>query len=242
MADGKIERPFVKLYRQIWRDPEFLNLDEGPQRAFMALLSQPNITLAGTLPLQFTKWARLAQNSTPETVRDNVLTLDERCFVVADEATEELLIRTVMKNDTLWNKSPKTQLGALRQCLKVESDRIRLVLADEVEQCLDMFVVTEKYDIQSEAKKAVAELRGDAWTDASTDACIEASTDAYRIPHTAELIPQTADLTPHTAKASVALGGGSGGRPSDKCSRHDPPEPNSCVTCRVWQRAHGIRA
>jgi hypothetical protein len=235
MADGKIERPFVKLFRQIWRDPEFLNLDQGQQHMFIALLSQPNITLAGTLPLQFTKWSRLATDSTPETVRDNVLTLDERCFAVADEDTEELLIRTVMKNDTLWNKSPKTQLGALRQCLKIESDRIRLVLADEVEQCLDMFVVTEKYDIRSEAKKAVDELRGHAWLDAGTDACIEADTDAYRI-------PQNPDPRTQTAEASVALGGGSGGRPLDAgCPRHDPPKPNSCSTCRAWQRADGIR-
>jgi hypothetical protein len=180
---SKIEqRPFAKMYRKIWSDEEFLNLDEGPQRLFMLLLSHPSTTLAGTLSLRIRPWSRLARDSTPDAVRANILTLDERCFVVADENTEELLIRTLMKNDTLWNRSPKTQLGILRHCLKAESPRIRLVMADEIEACLHMFTTTDAIDEQ--AKAALTALREHASEHASEHVAKQPHT-AYRIPHTA---------------------------------------------------------
>jgi hypothetical protein len=38
-------RPLAKIYREIWRDPEFTALDQGPQHLFFLLLTQPNVTL-----------------------------------------------------------------------------------------------------------------------------------------------------------------------------------------------------
>lgn len=207
MADS---RPFAKLYRAVWRDPEFIGLDGGPQHLFFLLLTQPNITLAGTLPLQYTRWSRLTHGSTPETLRADIAVLAERCFVVVDEDTEELLVRTLMKNDTLWNKSPKTQLGVLRHCLQITSPLIRSALADEVERCLSMFVSTESADVKVQAREAVTELR-EVCIDTCIEVCIEANSrqqTADRKQQTPDPRPQTADLKPFQ---DVALGRGSGG-------------------------------
>jgi hypothetical protein len=178
--DGKIERPFAKLYREIWRDGAFVDLDEGPQLLFLKLLSQTNLTAAGTLPLQPVRWANMTADNTAAIVRERVLSLHADRFVVADWDTEELLIRTAIRNDRVWNRSPKSQIGILRCALKVDSSHIRAVLADEIEACLDMFVVStdrngREFNVFREACDAVEALRGGA----SSGACIEACTDAY---------------------------------------------------------------
>jgi hypothetical protein len=165
MSNG---RPFARFYRDSWQDDEWRSLDRDAQHAYWLLLSQATITLAGTMPLQMTKWSKMYADGTPDGLARSLALLDERCFIVVDHDTEELLIRTLMRNDTLRNPSFKTQLGAIRHALKVESHCIRLVLADEMERGIDLF--TETKDVDLEAKQAISELRGkDASKHASTD-------------------------------------------------------------------------
>lgn len=150
-------RPFAKLYRAIWRDPEFLALDEGPQRLFMLLLSHPDTTVAGTIPLTYTKWSRLAHNSSPEEVREHALVLDERCFVIVDEDEQEAFVRSVMRLDVLPRRSWRVQKGVLRLCLKASSARIKLCMADEIERSIGLFVPS--HGVADQAKHTIAELR-----------------------------------------------------------------------------------
>lgn len=226
MTDDKTQRPFAKFYRAIWADDEFKSLDSGPQRMFMLLLSQPTITLAGTMPLQVNKWSRLATDTPSELLREHLAALTERCFVVVDEDTEELLIRTVMKNDTLWNRSPKTQLGVLRHCLKVESPLIRLTLADEIESCLSMF--TTANDVDQQAHTALSALREHASEHGSEHASANhqvkqpkspppadtehasehASEHVSKLPHTSYLIPHTSDRTSSETYVGKGVVGG----------------------------------
>jgi hypothetical protein len=156
MSDNDV-RPFAKLYRQIWRDPEFVALDEGPQRLYMMLLSHPDITIAGTIPLTYTKWSRLGRNSTPESVRADALALDERCFVIVDEDEQEAFVRSVMRLDILPRRNWQLQKGALRLCQKASSARIRSVMADEIERSIGLFVSNNGVD--EEAKQAILNLR-----------------------------------------------------------------------------------
>jgi hypothetical protein len=156
MADEA--RPFTKLYKSIWRDEEFTRLDGSAQRLYLLLISQPNVTLAGVLPLQPAKWARLAADATPETVLADVAALDESCFTVTDDHTEELLVRTYMRTAVLENKRPwTTQKGVMRHCLQVESPLIRATLADQLERCLHL--LAQREDVNTEALDAIKQLR-----------------------------------------------------------------------------------
>jgi hypothetical protein len=150
---------FVKIYRRIWRDREFTQMDTGPQWLYLMLLSQNNINLAGLVPISLVRWANLSANTTVEDVQDYIIDLDQRCFVVADFDTGELLVRTVIRNDTLSNQSWTLQIGILRQCLKAESSRIRQVLADEIETCLQLCMFTETNLVDTEAQTYADELR-----------------------------------------------------------------------------------
>jgi len=212
-----IERhPYAKIYREIWDDPDFTALPGPCQALFLKVLSQRNIDLAGLMPLSLNRLARLTAGQTADDVRADLMVLHERQFIVVDFDYDELLVRSLMRNDTLLNKSYKTQLGALRRCLNVSSPVIRTALATELKRCLDMFtVVPEKdIDVQTEALEIIEELGGlgdgDTCIEPPTDTCIEGGSDtciepsigtcsdatAYRKPHTANLIPQTANQPP----------------------------------------------
>lgn len=156
MADEA--RPFAKLYKSIWRDGEFTRLDGSAQRLYLLLLSQPNITLAGLLPLQPAKWARLAPDSTADSIRDDLDALGDACFTVTDGDTEEVLVRTYMRTAVLENKRPwTTQKGVIRSCLQAESPVIRSTLADQLEVCLDL--LSHAHDVNHEAIDAIKTLR-----------------------------------------------------------------------------------
>jgi hypothetical protein len=151
-------RPFVKLYRSIWSDDEFTRLPKPSKWLYLFLISQPNITLAGVLPLQPLKWSRHEPTSTPETLLADIEPLDESCFTVTDHDTEELLVRTYMRTAVLETKVPwTTQKGAIRCCLKAESPLIRATLANELERCLPLLAPRE--DVNEEAIAAIKKLR-----------------------------------------------------------------------------------
>jgi hypothetical protein len=154
-------RPFAKVYKSIWRDEEFTHLTGSAQRLYVLLISQPNITLAGMLPLQPNKWSRLAADSTPAAVREAIGALDELCFTVTDDDTEELLVRTYMRTAVLDNRKPwTTQKGVIRYCLQAESPLIRATLADQLE--LSLHLLATRDDVNQDAQDAIKQLRDQA--------------------------------------------------------------------------------
>ncbi len=42
---------YVKLYRSVWQDPDFVALPPAAQRLYFLLISQPDLTHVGVLPL-----------------------------------------------------------------------------------------------------------------------------------------------------------------------------------------------
>ena len=93
---------YVKLLRTIWQDADFKQLREADQRTFMLLISQPDLSHVGVLPLTPARWARLATDSTLDSVRESIARLAVDNYVVVDEATEELLVRSYLVHDEAY--------------------------------------------------------------------------------------------------------------------------------------------
>lgn len=124
-------REHGRVLTRIWRDPDFQRLTPSAQRLYILLLSQSNITNAGVLPLQVSKWAK---GSVHTSVEDIEKALDELMvwrFVVVDDDTEECLVRSYMRNDGVANH-PLIFKNALRCCQQTESAALRAVLAAEL--------------------------------------------------------------------------------------------------------------
>ena len=105
-------RTHGRIYATIWDNADFAALSGGAQRTYLMLLTQPNLGHSGLLPLTVRRWSLLCADATVETLRAGLAELAAARFVVVDEATEELLVRTLIRNDGVW-KQPKVLAVAI---------------------------------------------------------------------------------------------------------------------------------
>lgn len=123
-------RTYAKLKGSIWRDDDWRALPASHQRLYLLLFSQPEISNCGVLPYLPTKWYRMCADTTIADVTNLAADLQAARFVVVDEDTCELLIRTYVKHDQV-EAQPKIKAAAVRQYDGIHSNRIRTVLAAE---------------------------------------------------------------------------------------------------------------
>jgi len=92
-------RDHARIKCAIWADPDFTGLPASAQRTYFLALSQPGLNYAGVVPYTPGRWSRLAAGTTPAAIRRDIRTLEDAGYVVVDDGTEELLIRTFVKHD-----------------------------------------------------------------------------------------------------------------------------------------------
>lgn len=114
-----------RILASIWEDEDFIALDEGEQRMYQFLLSQPNLNHAGLLPMTLRRWARKARGLTVGTLESRLDALEARRFTVMDTDTEELLIRSFVRNDGVW-KQPKVMGAMVSGAQEILSRKLRL--------------------------------------------------------------------------------------------------------------------
>lgn len=115
----------------IWHDGDFRSLGVDAQWAYHRLLSDSNRNHAGVLPLTRKRWAGSAAGMTLERVDAALAELVAATFVVLDEDTEEVLVRTYMRHNEIAAQ-PNVLKAALRQAAQVESPLLRSALAYEL--------------------------------------------------------------------------------------------------------------
>lgn len=123
-------RKEARIRTSVWRNTDFTGLTIAAQGTYWMLTSQPNVTLAGVLPLQPTRWARLTGDGLT-VIPQALAELEERRYVVVDRATEELVIRTFVRSDEVM-KSVKVRRGFWSAYLSIASDRVRAVVLEQV--------------------------------------------------------------------------------------------------------------
>lgn len=126
-------RTHGRIYADIWIDGDFVKLDQAAQRMFMFLLSQPDLSHAGLLPMRVNRWAKKAGDLSARAVRATLDTLAACDFVVVDEDTEEVLIRTMVRNDGVY-KQPKVMLRMREDAKQIESPLLRAAFRAELDR------------------------------------------------------------------------------------------------------------
>lgn len=124
-------RSEARLCVDIWSDEDFLDCSAAAQRMFMFLISQPDLAHDGVIALRERRWAGKARGLGPDEVRAALTELEHRRFVVVDESTEELLVRSFIRRDKVF-KQPNVLRAAADHLRLVASPRIRFVLAVEL--------------------------------------------------------------------------------------------------------------
>jgi len=123
-------REYGKLYIRAWSNG-FTKLPARAQRTYMFLLSQPDISNAGTLTLALRRWANCVGDETAQDIENDLKYLAARGYVVVDEGCEELLVRTYIKWDGGW-RSPNMMVSIKAAASQALSETIRATLREEI--------------------------------------------------------------------------------------------------------------
>lgn len=126
-------RNHARVAVSIWQDEDFLRLDPGPQRLYLFLLSQPNLSHLGVLPLTIRRWSKSSAGYNAGCLSTDLEGLVDAGFVVVDESAEELLIRSLVRNDGVY-KQPNVMRSAIASAPAVQSVTIKRALLAEVDR------------------------------------------------------------------------------------------------------------
>lgn len=119
------------LIESIWRNPEFRALPRTAQATYAQLISQKELDRAGVLPYQPTKWVKGCDEVELTGLVADLKVLEVARFIVLDEDTDEVLIRTYMRNAGV-TAQPNLLKNALKCARMAASDAIRSTLAAEL--------------------------------------------------------------------------------------------------------------
>lgn len=130
-------RSHARIYTSIWADADFIALDPDAQRMFLFLVSQPDLEHSGVIPLRERRWSRASGSLTAADVTKSLEALAAARFLVYDEDTEELLVRSLMRWDGVW-KQPNVAKSAANQIRTVASESLQRELACELARLGDV--------------------------------------------------------------------------------------------------------
>lgn len=138
-------RTEARVFTSIWDDPDILALPPLPQRLYMFLLSQREMTYCGVMPLRPARWAKKAAGLTLDDVERDLKWLEgngnpsdnppsgdaaRQPFIVTDPDAGELLVRSLLRRDGAW-KQPNLLKQGIDSVAEIESPRIRSALLAE---------------------------------------------------------------------------------------------------------------
>ncbi|MCV2395946.1 hypothetical protein OEB99_16645 [Actinotalea sp. M2MS4P-6] len=126
-------RTHGRILCRIWDNPEFLALDHEAQRLYMFLLSQRDLTFAGLIPMRSRRWAAKVRDTCAEDIEATLCDLARAHFVLVDDDTEEVLVRTYVRNDEVY-RLPKVMIRMREDARQIESQRLRTALRDELQR------------------------------------------------------------------------------------------------------------
>lgn len=124
-------RTYGRVLTATWQDDDWRLLPSDAQHLYLLLVSQPDISPCGVLPYVPRRWAAMAVDLDVEDVEHRLRVLEDRRFVIVDDDTGELVIRSYVRHDGgLANTKMR---GAIRNGLEeIHSSTIRRAVEAEI--------------------------------------------------------------------------------------------------------------
>lgn len=142
-------RSYAKILLSIWSDPDFIDRTVNAKLAYFALVSQPKLTPAGCIALQPSKWAKTVTNGDSEAILNALHELLVYRFVLIDDDTEELLVRSFIRHDG-GTRNPNLRKSILSAVSNIESPDLRAAAEVEFRRALENDQVTDSERESSE--------------------------------------------------------------------------------------------
>lgn len=146
-------REYARVKVTIWGDLDFRALSPNAQHLYFLLLTSPTLNMAGVADWRPARLAKMAKGWTAQRVRKAGDELEAAKFVVADDDSEEVLIRSFVRHDGVL-KSPNLTTAMVKDYAGIGSRRIMAALIDEVHRA---FNDNPEWKGKAEAAKLLAE-------------------------------------------------------------------------------------
>lgn len=124
-------RDHARVNLAIWSDPDFRALPPPAQHLYLFLWTAPDLTYCGAHDWRPGRMSGLSAGATPEYIRQVAACLQARHFIVVDEQTEEVLVRSWIRFDGLM-KQPRMAISCITAYAAVSSEVLRGVVVDEL--------------------------------------------------------------------------------------------------------------
>lgn len=124
-------REYARVKVKIWADTDFRDLTDPAQSLYFRLLSSPTMNLCGVADWRPKRIAALTRGMTAERVEEAAQELVERGYIVVDEDTEEVLIRSFVRHDGLI-KTPNIAASMAKDYAGTASALLRGVIVFEL--------------------------------------------------------------------------------------------------------------
>ena len=122
---------YGKIFKRVWGDAGFKALTCQQQLLYLKLVSQTDISLAGVLTLATIRWAGQTAGVTDKDIARTLAELEAARFIVCDRETQEVLVRSYVRNDLGW-RSSKTMKAVKAAVGRILSPRLRGVISAEL--------------------------------------------------------------------------------------------------------------
>lgn len=124
-------REHSRIKTSIWIDDDFLDLTPGAQHLYLVLTTQMTLSFCGVTSWHTGRLSQLAMNWPIEQIESSAAELSGRRYIVIDETTGEVLVRSFIRNDDLLT-SPNISKAMFRAFSEVGSRVLRGVIIHEL--------------------------------------------------------------------------------------------------------------
>lgn len=128
-----MSREHAQIKLAIWADDEFRHLSPGAQHLYFVLLTSPALSYCGVTDWRPKRIAAAANGWTATDVEQAAKELADRLYLVVDDDTEEVLIRSFLRNDGLMARE-RMATAMAKAYSSVASPRLRGVLVHELKR------------------------------------------------------------------------------------------------------------
>lgn len=129
-------RDHASIRIDIWNDDDFRALTVHAQFLYLQLLSSATLSYAGVADWRPVRLAALSNDATKQNVQAAADELAGRSFIVVDDETEEVLVRSFLKHDGLLHK-PNVTKAMVTAFSKIASPTLRGVVVWELAKLHD---------------------------------------------------------------------------------------------------------
>jgi hypothetical protein len=233
-------RDHAQIRLSIWADDDFRQLSGNAQHLYFLLLTSPSLSYCGVTDWRPARMTGLVGDWSIDTIEDAAAELIDRLYILVDEQTEEVLVRSFVRHDGLM-KQPKMATAMSTAHLAVGSVALRGVVVWELQR-----LQREQPDLHGWGSEKAAALLSLPAVDPSTYPCrkgsVKGSGKGNRTPSgkgSGEGSPTPSSLLPAPAPAPSSSDEEEEGAPRKR--GHRIPEdfaPNDEL--RQWARERGF--